>query len=65
MSYHVTIPRRPSRQIRVGNVLIGGGAPIAVQSMTNTLTTDIQGTLDQVRGLEDAGADLVRISVPD
>ncbi len=65
MSYHVTIPRRPSRQIRVGNVLIGGGAPIAVQSMTNTLTTDIQGTLDQVRALEDAGADLVRISVPD
>ena len=65
MSYHVTIPRRPSRQIRVGNVLIGGDAPIAVQSMTNTLTTDIQGTLDQVRGLEDAGADLVRISVPD
>ena len=65
MSYHVTIPRRPSRQIRVGNVLIGGGAPIAVQSMTNTLTTDIQGTLDQVRGLEDAGADIVRISVPD
>jgi (E)-4-hydroxy-3-methylbut-2-enyl-diphosphate synthase len=65
MSYHVTIPRRPSRQIRVGNVLIGGNAPIAVQSMTNTLTTDIQGTLDQVRALEDAGADLVRISVPD
>lgn len=65
MSYHVTIPRRPSRQIRVGNVLIGGDAPIAVQSMTNTLTTDIQGTLDQVRALEDAGADLVRISVPD
>ena len=65
MSYHVTIPRRPCRQIRVGNVLIGGGAPIAVQSMTNTLTTDIRGTLDQVRGLEDAGADIVRISVPD
>ena len=65
MSYHVTIPRRPCRQIRVGNVLIGGDAPIAVQSMTNTLTTDIQGTLDQVRGLEDAGADIVRISVPD
>ena len=65
MSYHVTIPRRPCRQIRVGNVLIGGDAPIAVQSMTNTLTTDIQGTLDQIRGLEDAGADIVRISVPD
>ena len=65
MSYHVTIPRRPCRQIRVGNVLIGGDAPIAVQSMTNTLTTDIRGTLDQVRGLEDAGADIVRISVPD
>ena len=65
MSYHVTIPRRPCRQIMVGNVPIGGDAPIAVQSMTNTLTTDIQGTIDQVRALEDAGADLVRISVPD
>ena len=59
------IERRKSRQIHVGNVPIGGDAPIAVQSMTNTRTTDIQGTIDQVLGLEKAGADIVRISCPD
>ena len=59
------IARRKSRQIRVGKVLVGGDAPITVQSMTNTLTTDIQGTIDQIRALELAGADIVRVSCPD
>src|ERR1700759_1733206 len=59
------IQRRKSRQIMVGNVPIGGGAPIAVQSMTNTLTSDAKATIEQIRGLEEAGADLVRVSCPD
>jgi (E)-4-hydroxy-3-methylbut-2-enyl-diphosphate synthase len=58
------IVRRKSRQIMVGNVAVGGDAPISVQSMTNTETTDIDATVDQVRALEKAGADIVRISVP-
>jgi len=59
------IQRRQSRQIHVGPVPVGGGAPITVQSMTNTLTTDVKATIDQVRALEVAGADIVRISCPD
>lgn len=59
------IIRRKSRKIRVGNVEVGGDAPITVQSMTNTLTTDIQATIRQVKALEAAGADIVRISCPD
>ncbi|MFT7593596.1 MAG: (E)-4-hydroxy-3-methylbut-2-enyl-diphosphate synthase [Paracoccaceae bacterium] len=59
------IQRRKSRQIMVGNVPVGGDAPIAVQTMTNTLTTDIAGTVAQVQAAAEAGADLVRISVPD
>ena len=59
------IDRRKSRQIMVGNVPVGGGAPIAVQSMTNTLTADAAATIDQVRQLEEAGADIVRVSCPD
>ncbi|MBW3616854.1 MAG: flavodoxin-dependent (E)-4-hydroxy-3-methylbut-2-enyl-diphosphate synthase [Proteobacteria bacterium] len=59
------IQRRPSRQIRVGKVLVGGDAPISVQSMTNTPTTDAAATLDQIRRLEEAGADIVRVSCPD
>lgn len=58
------IKRRVSRQIMVGNVPVGGDAPIAVQSMTNTETTDISATAAQVRALTKAGADIVRISVP-
>ncbi|MDY6323112.1 MAG: flavodoxin-dependent (E)-4-hydroxy-3-methylbut-2-enyl-diphosphate synthase [Succinivibrio sp.] len=58
------IRRRISRQIDVGGVLIGGGAPVSVQSMTSTDTLDVEGTLSQIRALADAGADLVRISVP-
>ena len=59
------IYRRTSRLIHVGGVPVGGDAPIAVQSMTNTPTTDVQGTLAQIRGLEEAGADIVRVSCPD
>lgn len=59
------IERRRSRKIRVGAVEIGGDAPIAVQSMTNTLTADANATINQIRQLEDAGADIVRVSCPD
>ena len=59
------IYRRKSRQIMVGNVPVGGDAPIAVQTMTNTLTTDVAGTVAQVQAAADAGADIVRVSVPD
>ena len=59
------IIRRVSRKIWVGSVPVGGDAPIAVQSMTNTNTCDVAATVAQVRRLEDAGADIVRISVPD
>ncbi|MFE8069623.1 flavodoxin-dependent (E)-4-hydroxy-3-methylbut-2-enyl-diphosphate synthase [Marinobacteraceae bacterium S3BR75-40.1] len=58
------IQRRPSRQIMVGNVPIGGDAPIAVQSMTNTDTCDVDATVAQIEQLQAAGADLVRVSVP-
>ena len=59
------IERRRSRQIRVGSVLVGGDAPITVQSMTNTPTSDAAATIDQIRQLEEAGADIVRVSCPD
>jgi len=59
------IYKRKSRQIMVGSVPVGGDAPITVQSMTNTLTSDAQATIAQVRGLEEAGADIVRVSCPD
>lgn len=58
------IKRRVSRQISVGRVKVGGDAPISVQSMTNTETTDVAATVAQVRALADAGADIVRVSVP-
>ena len=59
------IERRRSRQIMVGNVPVGGDAPISVQTMTNTLTTDVAGTVAQIQAAADAGADIVRVSVPD
>ena len=59
------IDRRKSRQIHVGNVAVGGDAPISVQSMTNTPTSDANATINQIRQLEDAGADIVRVSCPD
>jgi (E)-4-hydroxy-3-methylbut-2-enyl-diphosphate synthase len=57
--------RRRSRPLRLGNVTIGGGAPVAVQSMTTTQTADVAATLAQVRALAQAGADVVRLAVPD
>ncbi len=59
------IIRRPSRQIMVGNVPVGGDAPITVQSMTNTITGDAEATIAQIHALEEAGADIVRVSCPD
>jgi (E)-4-hydroxy-3-methylbut-2-enyl-diphosphate synthase len=58
------IKRRKSTRIYVGNVPIGDGAPIAVQSMTNTNTMDVDATVAQIRAIQDAGADIVRVSVP-
>jgi (E)-4-hydroxy-3-methylbut-2-enyl-diphosphate synthase len=59
------ITRRHSRKIRVGTVEVGGGAPITVQTMTNTLTSDAAATIAQVRACAEAGADIVRVSCPD
>ena len=60
----VLAPRRPTRQIRVGKVLVGGDAPVSVQSMTTTKTTDINGTLQQIAELTATGCDIVRVAVP-
>ncbi len=57
-------PRRKTRSVQVGGVTIGGGAPIAIQSMTNTPTSDVNATVAQVRHLADAGCDIVRVAVP-
>ncbi len=59
------IVRRQTRQIHVGNVAIGGGAPISVQSMTNTDTADVAATVAQIRRLEAAGCEIIRVAVPD
>jgi (E)-4-hydroxy-3-methylbut-2-enyl-diphosphate synthase len=59
------ISRRKSRQIKVGNVLVGGDAPISVQTMTNTLTSDAAATIAQIKAAEAAGVDIVRVSCPD
>ncbi|MFT8643346.1 MAG: flavodoxin-dependent (E)-4-hydroxy-3-methylbut-2-enyl-diphosphate synthase, partial [Gluconacetobacter sp.] len=59
------IERRKSRQIHVGKVAVGGDAPISVQTMTNTLTTDAEATIAQIRRAELAGVDIVRVSCPD
>lgn len=59
------IYRRQSRQIMVGPVPVGGDAPISVQTMTNTLTTDVRGTINQIQAAAEVGADIVRVSVPD
>ena len=60
-----TIARRRSRQVMVGSVPVGGDAPISVQTMTNSLTSDIPGTLAQINAAAEAGADIVRVSCPD
>ncbi|WP_294390776.1 flavodoxin-dependent (E)-4-hydroxy-3-methylbut-2-enyl-diphosphate synthase [uncultured Sphingomonas sp.] len=59
------ITRRQSRKIMVGNVPVGGDAPITVQTMTNTPTDDVRATVDQIRRCEEAGADIIRVSCPD
>src|SRR5579875_1833799 len=59
------IVRRRCRKIHVGKVPVGGDAPISVQSMTNTVTSDVKATVTQIRELERAGADIVRVSCPD
>ncbi|MEO7240741.1 MAG: flavodoxin-dependent (E)-4-hydroxy-3-methylbut-2-enyl-diphosphate synthase [Sphingomicrobium sp.] len=60
-----TIERRVSRQIMVGNVAVGGDAPVTVQTMTNTPTSDAPATIDQIRRCEEAGVDIIRVSCPD
>ncbi len=62
---HRKINRKPTKEIKVGNIIVGGNAKISVQSMTNTLTTDIKKTIKQINELEDAGVDIVRVSCPD
>jgi len=62
---HRLIKRKLTKEIKVGNVSVGGNSKISVQSMTNTLTTDIKGTINQINDLEKAGADIVRVSCPD
>lgn len=64
MSTHSVIPRRKTRQIMVGNVPVGGDAPISVQTMTNTETCDVEATVAQIDRIVRAGADIVRVSVP-
>ena len=62
---HRIIKRRVTKKINVGNICVGGDSPITVQSMTNTLTTDIKKTINQIHSLEEAGVDIVRVSCPD
>ena len=69
LSYNIRpfrmIERRKTRQIMVGDVAVGGDAPISVQTMTNTLTTDHKSTIEQINRVTEAGADIVRVSCPD
>jgi len=62
---HRIINRKKTREIKVGKISVGGNSLISVQSMTNTLTTDVKATVDQIHLLEEAGADIVRVSCPD
>ena len=62
---HRKILRKKTREIKVGQVSVGGNSVISVQSMTNTLTTDIKKTINQINLLAEAGADIVRVSCPD
>ena len=59
------IKRKKTKEINVGKVKVGGDNPISVQSMTNTLTTDVKATIKQINEIHEAGADLVRVSCPD
>jgi len=58
------IKRRPTKKIRIGNIFIGGNAPIVVQSMTNTDTSDVKATVRQIKALEKAGCEMIRVAVP-
>jgi len=60
-----TIPRRKTRRVMVGNIAVGGGAPISVQTMTKTKTGDVKATVEQIRKAEEAGVDIVRVTVND
>ena len=62
---HRIIKRKITKKVKVGSISVGGNSPISVQSMTNTLTTDVKGTINQIHSLEEAGADIVRVSCPD
>ena len=62
---HRIIKRRKTKKIKVGNIFVGGDSPISVQSMTNTITHDEASTIKQINQLQDAGADIVRVSCPD
>ena len=62
---HRIINRKITKKVKVGNISVGGDSPISVQSMTNTLTSDIKGTIKQIHSLQEAGADIVRVSCPD
>lgn len=59
------IERKKTRKLRVGNIYIGGDAPISIQSMTNTKTSDVEATVKQIKALEEAGCEIVRVAVPD
>tara|TARA_A100001011_G_scaffold366243_1_gene418629 strand:- start:229 stop:1317 length:1089 start_codon:yes stop_codon:yes gene_type:complete len=65
MNYSYNIKRKLTKKIKVGNVEIGGDSPISVQTMTNTLTHDIESTLQQIHDIEKEGCDIVRVSIPD
>ena len=62
---HRIINRKKTKEIKVGKVSVGGNSLLSVQSMTNTLTTDVKNTINQIQSLEEAGADIVRVSCPD
>ena len=63
--FNTKLKRRKTRQVTVGNIRVGSDAPITVQSMTNTETSNLEATLKQINALETAGADLIRVSCPD
>jgi len=65
MKYSYSIKRKKTKQIQVGDVLVGGDAPVSVQTMTNTLTHDVEATLEQINSIEKEGCDIVRVSIPD